>query len=162
MTFRKVMCLGALLTLLACSSHQLASAPSSAAADKAPNSAETQCLEDATAPRTPSSTAPERIEISHVLVRHRELANNHGSSRSRGEACLRALSALEALQGGATWNDVVVEYSDSGQAEHGSLGRVSHDELSPRFGDAAFALSSQELSYVVESDRGFHIILRTD
>ncbi len=161
MALREVYWSSVFLTLCACSSVKSPEGPPQVAEGSA-NSAEEQCLDDANADRVPSPTAPERIEVAHVLVRHRELKDSHGSTRSRSEACLRALSALEALQGGATWNGVVDEYSDSGHADHGSLGRVSRDELSPRFADAAFALSSQELSYVVESDRGFHIILRND
>lgn len=160
MVLRDVYWAAALLMLPACSPTKSPEGPTQVAAS--PNSAEAQCLDDANADRVPSPTAPERIEVAHVLVRHRDLKDNHGSTRTRGEACLRALSALEALQGGATWNGVVEEYSDSGHADHGSLGRVSQDELSPHFAAAAFSLSSQELSYVVESDRGFHIILRND
>lgn len=107
--------------------------------------------------------APEKIGISHILVRHAELDDPGGATRNREEACLLALQALEALQTGrSTWDEAVEKYSDSGKDTAGDLGRVSRDELTPRFGDAAFSLAENELSYVVESDRGYHIVLRTD
>lgn len=122
----------------------------------------TQCLQDASARRSPPADAPETIDVAHILVRHSGISSPKEVTRGRGEACLRALAALEALQGGASWNDVVAEFSDSGKATHGELGRVSRDELEPAFGDAAFALGVQELSYVVETSRGFHVILRNN
>jgi peptidyl-prolyl cis-trans isomerase SurA len=149
----------ALLALPSCTSAQ--STKREAHQPKASeHSAEAQCLEDAAAPRTPVPPVPERIDVAHLLVRHKDLSNPHGSLLTREQACMRALAALETLQGGATWEGVVDEYSDSGRETHGSLGRVARDELSPAFGDAAFSLAPEELSYVVESDRGFHIILR--
>jgi parvulin-like peptidyl-prolyl isomerase len=74
---------------------------------------------------------------------------------------LKALEALSALEGGETWNTTVEKFSDSGISTHGELGNVTRQDVTPSFGDAAFSLDVDELSYVVESDRGFHIILRT-
>jgi peptidyl-prolyl cis-trans isomerase NIMA-interacting 1 len=141
--------------LLACGSSSSASRDPSAASGSA--SAGEQCLADARAERHPPASAPDRISVRHILVRHRELARPDGATRTPEEACLRALAALERLEGGAEWSTVVLEFSD---AKSDDLGEVSRDQLSPAFGDAAFELDSGELSYVVESDRGFHVILR--
>ncbi len=121
-----------------------------------------QCLKDAAAPRELGPNAPNRIEVSHILVRHDGLERPQGATRSPEEACLRALKALEVLQGGAEWDEVVEKYSDASGATMGSLGYVSQPDVDPKFADAAFNLEVNELSYVVETDRGFHIILRTD
>jgi len=123
---------------------------------------EAACLEDAGAERTAPTDAPERISASHILVRHQELKRPEGATLSRGQACLRALQALEALQGGAAWGDAVQEFSDSGKSNAGDLGTVAQSDLTPRFASAAFNLAVDELSYVVETDRGFHVILRTE
>jgi hypothetical protein len=120
-------------------------------------SAGAQCLDDANATRTPSPDAPDRIEVRQILVRHRELPRPEGATETREEACLLALEALHQLEGGVEWAAVVERFSD---ASSDDLGRVSRDELSPAFANAAFELESGELSYVVESDRGFHVILR--
>jgi len=119
-------------------------------------------LAHAAAERTPPANAPERIEVSHILVRHAELERPEGATRSPEDACLRALEARAALQGGESWNAAVEQFSDSGVSTHGDLGRISQQEVTPSFGNAAFSLEVDELSYVVESDRGFHIILRTE
>jgi peptidyl-prolyl cis-trans isomerase NIMA-interacting 1 len=121
-----------------------------------------QCLQDAAAPREPKPGAPSKIRVSHVLVRHADLDRPLGATRSREQACLRALAAREKLEAGGTWDEVVREFSDAGQDTAGSLGSVSRDDLDPTFANAAFALDVNQLSYVVETPRGFHVIVRTE
>jgi NIMA-interacting peptidyl-prolyl cis-trans isomerase 1 len=121
-----------------------------------------QCLRDAAASREPPPNAPGRVELSHILVRHDALKRPEGATRSPEEACLRALEARSKLEAGADWAQVVKEYSDVGHDMEGSIGFVSYGDLEPNFANAAFALEVNELSYVVETERGFHIILRTE
>jgi hypothetical protein len=150
------------IAVLACACGGGAAAPAAtpASSDTAPRGK--QCLADAAAPRTPRADAPQKIGVSHVLVRHADLDRPQGAKRSREAACLRALEAREKLEAGGSWADVVREYGDAGQDTQGGLGRVARDELDPAFADAAFALDVNELSYVVETQRGFHVILRTE
>lgn len=119
-------------------------------------------MREASAPREARADAPGKISVSHVLVRHRELKRAEGATRSRGEACLRAREAREKLLAGAEWEKIVEEYSDAGGASAGRLGSVARDELDATFADAAFALDVGELSHVVESPRGFHVIARNE
>jgi len=121
-----------------------------------------QCLKDAAMPRPLGPGAPDRIEVAHILVRHDGLKDPQGATRSPEEACLWALAALEKLKSGGDWDEVVDKYSDAPGETHGSLGYVSQGDVDPKFADAAFSLDVNELSYVVETSRGFHIILRTD
>ncbi len=132
-------------------------APAVTADPVGPPSEGQKCLADARAEREPGADAPTRIEVRHILIRHAELADPRGATRSPEQACLRALQALEELEGGAGWDEVSDKYNDS---KNDSLGRVSADDLTPEFANAAFALEENQLSYVVETDRGFHIILR--
>lgn len=119
-------------------------------------------MEEAAAPRTPRPDAPSKIRVSHLLVRHAALARPEGATRTKEEACLRALQALDEVKQSGDWDGAVSKYSESGQSTAGDLGTVSRDELEGPFGNAAFALDVDELSYVVETDRGLHIILRTE
>lgn len=142
------------------------SAPSPTApgrpAEAPKDTAAERCLAEAAAPREPRADAPEKIAVSHILVRHRELARPEGATRSRGEACLRAQAARDELLAGGEWDAVFTKYGDAGQATSGKLGRVSKGELDATFANAAFALDAGELSHVVETERGFHVIARTE
>lgn len=120
-----------------------------------------KCLGDASAPREPVKDAPESISVSHILIRHKELARPDGATISREQACLKALEALEALTSKGDWAEAVDTFSDSGKSTHGELGKIRREDVTPAFADAAFSLEVDELSYVVETDRGFHVILRT-
>lgn len=130
-----------------------------AAAAKTP---EDECLAQAGSARTPRADAPESIVVSHILVRHEDLPRPEGATRTRGQACLRALEAREKLLAGAEWERVVAEYSDAGSATAGSLGRVKPSELDATFAAAAFSLDVGELGHVVETERGFHVIARSE
>jgi peptidyl-prolyl cis-trans isomerase NIMA-interacting 1 len=126
------------------------------------SNAEKDCLSAAASHSEPRADAPSHIVVSHVLVRHADLARPEGATRTRGQACLRALEALNNLKDGAEWADVVKGYSDAPGPNAGSLGRVTQEDLDPSFAAAAFSLDVNEISYVVESYRGFHVIIRKE
>lgn len=134
---------------------------SSAAAPPGTAKADTKgqtCLVDAATLVALPPNAPTHIEVKHILVRHAELGDPKGATRTKEAACLQALSALEALQAGKLdWSEAVTRYSDS---KDDDLGRVNPDELDPAFAGAAFSLEVDQLSYVVETKRGYHVILR--
>jgi peptidyl-prolyl cis-trans isomerase NIMA-interacting 1 len=132
--------------------------------DAAGTTGESSCLTQAQASYERKPNEPNRIGVRHVLVRHAESKNPSGATRTREQACERALVARKKLEAGADWDDVVKEFSDEkGAAErHGSLGSVTRGDLEPAFAAAAFGLAVDETSYVVESKAGFHLIQRTE
>ncbi len=123
------------------------------------------CLRLAGAQRTPSPREPARVGLKHILVKYAGAKNAPAVvTRSREDACLRALEARDKLRGGADFAAVVGSYSDEAGAatRGGSLGQVERKDLVPAFADAAFELEPSQLSDVVESPFGFHVILRTE
>jgi peptidyl-prolyl cis-trans isomerase NIMA-interacting 1 len=60
--------------------------------------------------------------------------------------------------------DVVAEYSDEpGAAQRGGdLGKFGKKQMVRKFSEAAFKLEIGEVSEVVESEFGFHVIKRTE
>ncbi len=130
------------------------------AEDDVPPSAGAQCLKDAAAERRPPESAARRIHVAHILVRHAELKEAQGARRTRVQACLRALAALDALaEPDANFDAVAATFSDSKSAD---LGWIHAEDVTPAFAAAAFELEAREASYVVETDRGFHIIVRKE
>lgn len=119
-----------------------------------------QCLVDAEVVRRAPADAPERIDVAHILVRHAGVKDSGDVTRTREEACLRAVEAREKLFGGGEWEAVFAEYSDSKGATQGVLYDVTEGSLDQQFAGAAFSLGVDELSHPVETKRGFHIIWR--
>lgn len=146
-----------LLVVFACGAGKKDALPPAATPSTAVD-ARSQCIEDADATESIPANAPAKVDVRHILVRHVALPDPRGATRSRQEACERALSALEALKSGdVEWAKAVEQFSD---AKDDNLGRVAPDELNPKFAAAAFSLDVDQLSYVIETDRGFHVIWR--
>ena len=126
---------------------------------------ETRCLARARGAHERKSAEPDKIVVKHVLVQFAGAKKARAEvTRTRGEACLRALEALNQLQGGEAFADVVASYSDEPGAasREETIGTITRKDVVPAFADAAFELEKGEVSWVVESDFGFHIILRTE
>jgi len=131
----------------------------------APDSPAAQCIATANAKRDKRADEPEKVTVKHLLVKwsgsKRAAAN---ITRSREDACMRAQEARAKLEKGASFGDVVKEYSDEEGAatREGMLGAIHRAESPPAFADAAFELHVGDVSYVVETDFGFHVIMRTE
>ena len=155
-----------LLLLVACGGgaplEAKAKAPTAAAA---PDSPAGRCLAIAGAahPRRPDE--PAKIGAKHVLVKYAGARKAKPEVvRTREEACLRAEEARAQLADGRSFAEVVSRYSEEPGAttREGSLGSVERAHVVPAFADAAFELKRGEVSQVVETDFGFHVILRTE
>lgn len=125
-------------------------------------SAGEKCIRDANVKQVPPTDAPERIDVAHIVIKHDAVkgAIKDNITRSREEACLRALEARKFLLSENDWEAGYKKYSDGGGATEGELFGVTQGDLDVPFANAAFSLKVDELSQVVETPRGFHIILR--
>jgi peptidyl-prolyl cis-trans isomerase NIMA-interacting 1 len=124
-----------------------------------------QCFATANAKRAKFSGEPPKVTVKHVLVKYSGAKNADAAiTRSREEACLRALEARDKMVGGAEFDDIVKEYSDEAGAatRNGSIGSVERKDLAKPFADAAFELSMNQMSDIVETEFGFHLIMRTE
>lgn len=154
-------------TAVACGGAPSGGAASAASpASKASGeSAGERCLANADAKRERNPSEPDKITVKHVLVRYAGAKHAPETvTRTREEACLRAEEALTKLKEGVSFPEVVARYSDeSGAAtREGSLGTIARGDVAPAFADAAFELKMKEVSEVVETPFGFHIILRVE
>lgn len=118
----------------------------------------------------PSATAarpdgPSQVGAKHLLVMHRESRSAPPTLlRTRAEARVRAEQALAKVKAGAVFEEVVAEYSDEpGAGERGGdLGKFSRRQMVKKFSEAAFLLQVGEVSNLVETEFGFHVIKRTE
>lgn len=129
------------------------------------------------APSTPPSAAapsvaasasaapvPDAIIAQHILVAYKTAKRApKGVTRSKADAKARAAEALAKIRAGTPFEDAVTQYSDdAGSADRmGSVGKFHRDDMDPAFSAAAFALRVGQVSDVVETPFGFHIIKRT-
>ena len=123
---------------------------------------------DYTSPSTPAAApaanGTDAIEASHLLVQYQGALRAPSSiTRSKVEARTRAEQALAKLKQGADFARVAAEYSDEpgAAARGGALGSFGHAQMIKPFEEAAFALKVNELSGIVETAFGFHVIKRT-
>jgi parvulin-like peptidyl-prolyl isomerase len=140
-------------------------APPAPVAPGPPDGPEQACLELAGAMRPRSPNEPDTIVARHILVKYAGSKRAEDSvTRSRGAACLRALEARDKARAGTSFEDLVKEYSDEAGAASrgGTVGSIERTDVVPPFANAAFELDVQQVSDVVETDFGFHVILRTE
>jgi hypothetical protein len=111
-----------------------------------------------------ASAGPTTIGASHVLVMHRGSERVPPNvTRTREEARARIDDVLRRARGGEDFAALAREFSDEPGAatSAGSLGTFGRGAMVPAFERAAFALSVGQLSDVVETPFGFHVIKRT-
>jgi peptidyl-prolyl cis-trans isomerase D len=101
------------------------------------------------------------VKVSHILIKT-PLPGPDGKVDEKGvaEAQRRAEDLLKQLKQGANFEDLAKKYSeDPGSAkEGGSLGWIGRGRTVPEFEKAAFSLPKGQISDLVKSSYGFHII----
>jgi hypothetical protein len=134
-----------------------------AASPSAAEGAGARCVAAAAARRERKASEPDRIGVRHILVKYAGSKRAPtGVTRTREEACLRAEEALTKLKEGMSFAEAVARYSEEPGAatRDGSIGTIERADVAPAFADAAFELGIHEVSDVVETPFGFHLIER--
>ncbi len=112
-----------------------------------------------------TNATPEKIGARHILVMYRGGMRAPPSvTRGKDEARALADEALARAKSGEDFTELVREYSDEPGApgRGGSLGKFPRGVMIREFENVAFSLEPGEISEVVESPFGFHIIQRTE
>jgi peptidyl-prolyl cis-trans isomerase D len=104
---------------------------------------------------------PEQVKVSHIWIKMPlPGADGKVDDKAVAEAQHRAEDLLKQLKSGAKFEDVAKKYSeDPGSANvGGSLGWIGKGQLAGDFEKAAFSLPKGQVSDVVKSLDGFHIV----
>jgi len=115
------------------------------------------------APPTADSPPPTSVAAQHILVAYKGAKNAPKTvTRSKADARKRAEEALGRVRAGEDFTELVKVYSDDpGAADRmGSVGKFTREKMDKTFSDAAFALKVDEVSGIVETPFGFHLIKR--
>ena len=123
--------------------------------------------EEATAERERQTIArqPNEVGARHILIMHAQSKSKPPNvTRTRDEARARAEEVIAKLAKGAVFEELVNQYSDEPGApeRHGDLGVFDRAQMVKPFADAAFSLKVGEISIIVETPFGFHVIKRTE
>lgn len=101
---------------------------------------------------------PPQVRASHILV----LTQNMDESE-REEARDRIEDIRARIDQGEDFAELAREYSEDGTArDGGDLGFFSQGQMVPEFEEVAFDLEVGEISGIVETQFGYHIIHKTD
>lgn len=122
--------------------------------------------------RRPPSSADEKVRASHILIKH-EGSRRKASWRDPEGVAISATTRDDAadlaralrdqiVSGDREFEDVAAENSDCSSAKRGGdLGSFGRGKMQKPFEKAAFALKVGEISDVVDTESGVHIIKRT-
>jgi peptidyl-prolyl cis-trans isomerase C len=105
-------------------------------------------------------TAPERVRASHILI----AVPAGADAATKATALAKANGILKSVRGGGDFSALARENSqDPGSAANGGdLGFFQQGQMVGAFNDTAFKLGKGEVSDVIETEFGYHIIKVTD
>ncbi|KAJ0971005.1 hypothetical protein J5N97_018964 [Dioscorea zingiberensis] len=114
----------------------------------------------------------QQVRASHILIKHEGSRRKASwkdpdgriiSTTTRDAAASQLRSLLDDIVSGKVrFEDVASRYSDCSSAKRGGdLGRFGRGQMQKPFEEAAFSLRVGEISDIVDTDSGVHIILRT-
>ncbi|OAY57519.1 peptidyl-prolyl cis-trans isomerase Pin1 isoform X2 [Manihot esculenta] len=113
-----------------------------------------------------------QVRASHILVKHegsRRKASwkdpeGHIIKNTTREAAVTQLKVFrdDIISGKAKFEDIASRFSDCSSAKRGGdLGPFGRGQMQKPFEDATYALKVGEISDIVDTDSGVHIIMRT-
>ena len=109
--------------------------------------------------------SPEKVRASHILIGTREFdkLEADAKAKARAEAKATAEDVLKQVKAGGDFAELAGAYSTCpSKAKGGDLDFGERRTWVPAFSEAAFALKIGEISDVVETPFGYHIITVTD
>lgn len=103
-------------------------------------------------------TKPERVLAQHILITPKD-----STDAAKKEAREKLEAIRQRVIAGADFGDEATAHSDCPSGKNGgSLGWFSRGMMVPAFENAAFGMKDGEVSEIVETQFGFHIIYKTD
>lgn len=109
-----------------------------------------------------------KVRASHLLVKHRDCRNpsswrEKNITRSKDEAIEILKSFIQKIDSGeSSFEELATKFSDCNSAKQGGdLGPFGRRQMQKPFEEASFNLNVGEISSIVETDSGVHIIKRT-
>jgi parvulin-like peptidyl-prolyl isomerase len=103
---------------------------------------------------------PEQVKVSHILIKFAIPEGAELNDTIKAEAKTKITDIQEQLNNGADFAELAKQYSEdtASAVNGGDIGFISKGQTVPEFEEAAFALEVGQVSGIVESTFGYHII----
>jgi len=99
------------------------------------------------------------VTASHILLKTQDSEGKELSAEKKKEAKKKAEEALAKVKSGEDFAEVAKKYSqDSSASNGGELGTFGRGQMVSEFEKAAFNMKKGEISDIVETEYGYHII----
>ncbi len=104
-------------------------------------------------------TKPDQVKASHILI----MVDKSASDEEKAAARKKIEGIRKQAEGGTPFAELANTHSDDGSKQNGGdLGFFKRGMMVKPFEDAAFSLEKDQLSGVVETQYGYHLIKVTD
>lgn len=101
----------------------------------------------------------EQVRVRQILI----AVDSQNDISNRGDALLRIQAIQNKLNAGGNFAALAIEYSeDKSRAVGGDLGYLQRNQMVDTFADAAFTLQIGEISDIIETRIGYHLIQMVD
>ncbi len=102
----------------------------------------------------------DELKASHILISTIDDEGNPLSDKDKEKAKKEAEEVLKKIEEGTDFAELAKEYSDdtASAVQGGELDYFTKGDMVPEFEEAAYALKEGEVSEIVESQFGYHII----
>jgi parvulin-like peptidyl-prolyl isomerase len=143
--------------------HGTGSSNGTAAANQAAPRPQPQPAPQPAPAPTPQPAAQQSISAAHILIAYKgAMRAKPDVTRTKAQAKQLAQQIDARAKKGEDFATLAKKYSDGPSGVRGGdLGSFTRDRMVKPFADAAFALKPGQVSGVVETPFGFHIIKRT-
>ncbi|XP_075654444.1 peptidyl-prolyl cis-trans isomerase Pin1 [Castanea sativa] len=122
--------------------------------------------------KTTTTTTTGQVRASHILIKHQGSRRKASWKDPEGRVIMNttrdsAVSQLKSIRddivsGKAKFDDIATRLSDCSSAKRGGdLGPFGRGQMQKPFEEATYALKIGEISDIVDTDSGVHIIMRT-
>ena len=102
---------------------------------------------------------PEQVKASHILIK----VDANATETQKAQARIEIVTIQQKLKNGEDFATLAKEYSQGpSSVRGGDLGYFGHGQMVKPFEDAAFALKPNEVSEIVETRFGYHLIKVVD
>ncbi len=102
---------------------------------------------------------PEQVRASHILIKLSEEATEEDKQAAKE----KLMDAKERIENGEEFSEVAREVSEGPSSKRGGdLNYFGRGQMVPEFEEAVFNMEVGELSEIVETSFGYHLIKKTD